>query len=197
MTHSTSPTSGTTDFDTESQYGSVGLEGNTGSGGEAPIAEAGRRTGETASHIAERAANTGIQQVDRGREQAAESLSQLATTMRRASDDVGQETPLVQNVTQTIAEQTERAATYLRDTDAREIIHSVEDIARRQPLVFLGGAFLLGLVGARVLKMAAGGGQDSGSTSGSRGMSDVSGMRSGYGYDYTDASVAPAGATEI
>jgi hypothetical protein len=198
MTHSTTPTTGTTEFDTtEPQYGSIGVDGST-TGQDAPLADAGRRTADTAGQLAERAANTGIQQVDRGREQTAEGLTKLADSMRRVSGELSDQQPMVQNVTQAIAEQTERAASYLRDTDARQIMRNVEDIARRQPFVFLGGAFLLGLVGARVLKMAAGGesGQ-SGQSQGLQGTSDLSGMQTGYGYEYTDRSIAPAGSTEI
>jgi hypothetical protein len=45
-------------------------------------------------------------------------------------------------------------------TDARQIIGNVEDAARRQPLLFLGGAFALGLVAARVLKAGTDTNQD-------------------------------------
>jgi len=40
----------------------------------------------------------------------------------------------------------------VRDTDARQIISNVEDTARRQPLIFIGGAFLLGLAASRLIK---------------------------------------------
>jgi hypothetical protein len=55
------------------------------------------------------------------------------------------------------ADQAERIATYLQQTDAREIIIKVEDVARRQPLIFLGGAFLLGVAASRFIKAAGGG----------------------------------------
>jgi hypothetical protein len=50
--------------------------------------------------------------------------------------------------------QAERSAQFLRESDARQIITKVEDAARRQPLVFLGGALLLGAIAARFLKAA-------------------------------------------
>jgi hypothetical protein len=41
------------------------------------------------------------------------------------------------------------------------MVGAVEDIARRQPLIFVGGAFLLGIAASRFIKAAGGG---SGST---------------------------------
>lgn len=194
MTQRTSTTSDATDFETaERRYGSIDVEAGDPSGGEAPLAEAGRRTADTAGQLAERAANTGIQQVDHGREQAAQGLAQFADTMRRASGELSDQQPLVQNITQAVAEQTERAASYLRETDARQIVRNVEEIARRQPLIFLGGAFLVGLVGARVLKMAAG--QDGGTTDDARPRRQAGTY--GYGYARPDPGIAPAGTTEI
>lgn len=124
---------------------------------EHPLAEAGQEAGETAGHLAERAAGVGFQQADRAREQTAEGLNQLASTVRRVSTDMESEQPAIANIASTAAEQTERIASFLRETDARQLVHSVEDVARRQPLLFLGGAFLLGVAASRFIKAAGGG----------------------------------------
>jgi hypothetical protein len=50
------------------------------------------------------------------------------------------------------AEQMERLSGYLHDRDVSEIIGEVEGFARRQPALFVGAAFGLGLLGARFLK---------------------------------------------
>lgn len=88
---------------------------------------------------------------------------------------------MIANVAETAADQTERIATFLRDTDARELLHTVEDVARRQPLLFLGGAFLLGAAASRFLKAGASGSAQT--ARGDRG-SMRSGYRSGYGSQY-------------
>jgi hypothetical protein len=119
---------------------------------EHPLAEAGRQVGETATDAAQRATNLGIQRADQGRERAAEGLNQLAGTIRRVSSDLETDQPAIANVASAAADQTERIARYLRQTDARQLIDTVEDLARRQPLLFLGGAFLLGVAAARLLK---------------------------------------------
>jgi hypothetical protein len=43
----------------------------------------------------------------------------------------------------------------LRQKDVRELMSDVERFAQRQPTLFLGGAFALGLLGARFLKSSA------------------------------------------
>jgi hypothetical protein len=145
-----------------------------------PLAEAGRDAGETIGHIAERAGSMGLQRADQAREVAADGLGQLADTVRRVSGDLETQQPMIAGVVTTAAEQTERLAGYLRQTDAREIVDTVQDVARRQPLLFVGGAFVLGLAASRFIKAAAGGNQQ---TSG--GYQQMSG--SGYG-GYTGTS---------
>jgi hypothetical protein len=121
-----------------------------------PLADAGREAGESAGHLAQRATDLGIQQADRGRETAATGIEQMADSIRRVSLDMEGDQPAIADAAQTAADQAERIARYLRETDAREIISTVEDVARRQPLVFLGGAFVLGFVAARFIKAAGG-----------------------------------------
>lgn len=138
-----------------------------------PIAEAGKDATESVGQLAGRAADLGIQQADRGRTQAAEGIDQVAQSIRRVSTDMQTEQPTIANAAMTAADQAERVAQYLRQTDARQIISGVEDVARRQPLLFIGGAFLVGIAASRFIK-AAGGGQ--GGTQPA--------YRSGYSTDY-------------
>lgn len=145
-------------------------------GGEThPLAEAGQQATESAGHIAGRAADLGLQQADRGREMAAEGIDKLARTVRRVSTDMQTDQPQIANAALTAADQADKVAQYLRTTDAREIIGSVEDAARRQPLIFIGGAFLLGLAASRFIKAA--GENDTGGQAGQF-------ARSGYRTDY-------------
>jgi len=54
-----------------------------------------------------------------------------------------------------LAEQLERAAKLIGKSDARQVLASLERYARREPLLFLGGALLVGIGGARFLKSSA------------------------------------------
>jgi hypothetical protein len=150
-------------------------------GGQDPLADAGQQAGESIGQIAERATNIGYTRADTGREQVAEGLTTLASSIRRASSDIQGEQPALANVTDTAAEQTDRIARYLQQTDAREMVRNVEDLARKQPLLFLGGAFILGLAASRLLKAATGGSQTDGG--GQR-----PAYRSGYGTSYSTPS---------
>ena len=143
----------------------------TGSQSEHPLAEAGQHVTESAGHLAERAADIGLQQADRGREFAAEGIGKVARTVRRVSTDMQTDQPQIANAALTAADQAEKVAQYLRQTDARQMISNVEDVGRRQPIIFLGAAFLLGVAASRFIKAASGQGAEAGS-------------RSGYGTDY-------------
>src|SRR5687768_10758358 len=121
-----------------------------------PLAEAGKQAGESVSHLAGRAADVGLQQADRGRQQAASGISHVAESIRRLSLDMQSDQPQIASVAETAADQAERIATYLQQNDARQIMSKVEEVARRQPLIFLGGAFLLGVAASRFVKAAAG-----------------------------------------
>jgi hypothetical protein len=140
---------------------------------ESPLAEAGQHASESVGHLAERAADIGLQQADRGKDQAARGLTNVAETIRRLSLDMQGDQPQIASVAETAADQAERVATFLQETDAREIISKVEDVARRQPLIFLGGAFLLGVAASRFIKAAAGPSQQT-----------ATGYQSGYGTRY-------------
>ena len=54
--------------------------------------------------------------------------------------------------TESFATQLEQATNYLRDKDIDAVTQDVQAFARRNPAVFIGGAFLLGIAVARFLK---------------------------------------------
>lgn len=135
--------------------GSTGTtESSTATPEKHPLAEAGQQATETAGHLAERAAGVGLRQADRGRQQAAEGIDHVAKGIRRLSADLQVDQPAIAGAAETAAEQAERVAQYLRNNDARQIISKVEDAARQQPLLFLGGAFVLGVALSRFIKAA-------------------------------------------
>ena len=53
------------------------------------------------------------------------------------------------------AEQVDRLSNYLRDRDLDSFVHDSETLARRRPELFLGGAFLAGVLLARFLKASS------------------------------------------
>jgi hypothetical protein len=155
------------------------------SGQQHPLVEAGQEAGQSVGMIAERATHLGFQQADKAREGAADTLQQVTQTIRRVGTDLETDQPQIAGVVTTAADQAERIASYLRTTDAREILYTVEDMARRQPLIFLGGAFLLGAAVSRFIKAAGGGSSSQGSTG--------QWQQTGYGQDWTAADYQATG----
>jgi hypothetical protein len=112
----------------------------------------------------QRAQNPDPGWMDRVRERAGE---QLTNQKNRATEGIGTIAHAVRNTTQdlrehqheTIAEyvtsaadQLERLAARLKNKDAGELFRDAQNLARRQPVMFVGSAFVLGLLGARFLK---------------------------------------------
>lgn len=105
--------------------------------------------------------------VDRVRERA---TAQLSSQKDRATDGLGSVASAVRQTTQTLreqhhdtvahyveraADQIERFSQRLKQKDVTELLGDAQRMARRQPALFVGGAFAIGLVGARFLKSSS------------------------------------------
>lgn len=121
-----------------------------------PLTETGKEAGERAGHLIERGTDIGFQQADRGLDQAVDGIETVADSIRRVSTDMESEQPKMAELASGAADQAEAFAQYLRETDVRQLVGNVEDFARKQPLLFVGGAFLLGLAASRLIKAAGG-----------------------------------------
>jgi hypothetical protein len=86
-----------------------------------------------------------------------------------------EETPIA-NITakygDSLAKQVEQVSTYLEQKDLRDVLKDVEGFARRNPAVFIGGAFALGILAARFLKSS--GDSSSRRSSGTRSLKESS-----------------------
>lgn len=127
-----------------------------------PLAEAGQEATQATSRLVDRATNIGLERADAGRHRIADGLDQAVGRIRDLSTEMEGQQPAIASAAGVAADGAERVAQYLHSTDARQMISNVEDLARRQPILFLGAAFVAGVAVARVLKAGAGG------TSGSR-----------------------------
>jgi hypothetical protein len=87
------------------------------------------------------------------KDRAAEGLSTVAQALRQTGNQLREQDQ--QGLTDYIdraASQVERFSSYLQNNHVGQLVDDVEDFARQQPALFLGGAFVLGLLGARFLK---------------------------------------------
>lgn len=89
------------------------------------------------------------QQTDR----AADQLGGVATALHKAADQLNSENNgTVAQYAEQAADRVERVADLLRHSSLDDIVGEVEGFARRQPELFIGGAFALGFLAARFVK---------------------------------------------
>jgi hypothetical protein len=73
--------------------------------------------------------------------------------LRRTTENLRSEDQTrIAGLTETLARQVEQVSNYLRNKDAAAMRTDLENVARRQPALMIGGALVLGLIGARFLK---------------------------------------------
>ena len=91
----------------------------------------------------------------------ADGATQVAQALHHASEGLRtDEQQTVSDYTEALAGQLEKVAQFLQSRDLPTMAREVGGFARRQPALFLGGAFTLGIVAARFLKSSSGeGGQ--------------------------------------
>ena len=154
-----------------------GTRGNQPGAQTAPEAAMASTVADTAQQVAhqaqERAGELVQRATERGREQltdqkarAAEGLQDLAHATRRVGYDLrARDKTAVADLTDAAASQADRLGRFLRETDVNDMVRGVTEFGRSQPLLFLGGAFVIGVVGARFLKASAQQAAESGSDS--------------------------------
>lgn len=119
-----------------------------------------QHTSETTGNVKEKAretaSNVGDQVADRASEQknrATESLGNVAQAIRKAGDELRQQDQSgIARYTDEFAGQVDRLSSYLQNRSVGDLLHDVEGFARREPGLFLGAAFALGLLGSRFIK---------------------------------------------
>jgi hypothetical protein len=85
--------------------------------------------------------------------QVADQFGSMAEALRRTTEHLrSEDQQRIAGLTETVARQVDQVANYLRNKDARAMRDDLESLARRQPAIMLGGALVLGLIGARFLK---------------------------------------------
>lgn len=99
----------------------------------------------------------------RGKDRAADALGAVAQSLRSSSQQLREEDrDTVGGFVEKAANRVQSWADYVQNTDPGEMADRVESFARREPAIFLGGAFTLGLLGARFLKSSRKGEQGQG-----------------------------------
>ncbi|HUG47876.1 MAG TPA: hypothetical protein VMP67_05630 [Candidatus Limnocylindria bacterium] len=105
--------------------------------------------------VAEQAQQTAEVKLSSQKDQAASTLHSLAQTIRDGGQRMGDEQPQIASLAEQAATKVDQASSYIREHDLRDFVQEAEGFARREPLIFLGGAFALGFLAARFLKASS------------------------------------------
>lgn len=130
-------TSGVTTGQAEAEAAGIRASDSLKAGGEKALQEAKTKMREAA---------------ESQRRRAVDAVGGMAGALHRAAHDLNAENETMGRYTDMAAERLDDVASYLRDTDWKQVVEGAEDFARRQPYLFVGGAMLAGFVLARFVK---------------------------------------------
>jgi hypothetical protein len=127
-----------------------------------------------ATQVGEQAKST----VDSRMNEVASELGSVAEAVRQTTHEVaGDDNAVVARYGERLAGQIEGISSYLNDNGVEQVLDDLQNFARRQPAMFLGGAFMLGIVVGRFLRSSA-----------DRGYGYDQGSRDFYGDEYPNAA---------
>ena len=131
---------------------------------------------ETASGTYDAVATQATSKIEERKGELSTGLRTLADTFRKTGTDLKgaqQTTPLTDmtaRYTGTAANQIDKVASYFERKDLKAMMRDTESFARRNPAIFLGAAFGLGMLAARFLKSSAPGSRSMNAGAGNRTM---------------------------
>ena len=128
------------------------------SNGRANGVEVKNQVKEKAGQVIHKAGESLKSQLDTQKEKAADGLGSLTEAFHQTSDSLRESgQSQVGQYAESFASQMDRFTNYLREKDIDEIADEVTNYARKNPAVFLGGAFLVGVAISRFLKSSGSG----------------------------------------
>jgi hypothetical protein len=122
-------------------------------GGNELLQQAKQTTSEVVGQVQQQAGT----RLNRQKDEAASEIQKVAGAVRQLGDQLGgqDQGPIAHYAAEygkKAADGLERLTNYLRQNDTKALVNEIENLGRRQPVLLIGGAFLLGLAGARFLK---------------------------------------------
>ena len=119
-------------------------------------AQAKEKVREFASKAKQQTTEKAQERLDVGKGRAADALGHVAESLRLSTQYLNESNQhRTGRYLERAGEQVDRLSSYVQSADLRQMLSETERFARRQPALFLGGAFVLGLLGARFLKSSA------------------------------------------
>ena len=139
---------------------------------------------DTASTVVQQVQQLAETNVSSQKQRVSDTLDAVAQTLRDSGEGVRDQQPQIASVVDQAAQRVEKFSTFIRDRDVNELVSEAENFARREPLIFLGGALAVGFIAARFVKASSpqsGNGQSRNGGSLRAGSGDGNGYNSGYG----------------
>lgn len=117
------------------------------------LQKAKQTTGEIVNQVQQRAGS----QISQQKETAANELSTVVNAVRRFGESLSNEAngPIARYAADygnKAADSLQRLTDYIRQQEPKQLLNDVQNFGRRQPALLIGGAFLLGFAGARLIK---------------------------------------------
>lgn len=109
---------------------------------------------ETAGNAVQSATKAAATQASAAKASVADEMSGVASALRTAAEEMRSGSPQERTFGQ-IAEGLADASDALRDKDLSTMVNDVSQFARKNPLVFLGGAALIGFAATRFAKASS------------------------------------------
>jgi hypothetical protein len=147
-----------------SRQGSSGADVTGGAKGNSPAQtdmgakaqDVAQQTQEKVGQVVDQAKEQATNRLSMQKDRAVDSLGTVVTALRQTSQHLKQSNQAgIAEYAEKAADRVEQFSGQLRGKDVQTIVRDMEVYARRQPALFLGGAFVLGLLGARFLKSTA------------------------------------------
>jgi hypothetical protein len=156
-----------------------------------PHPQAGTRqqTQQKAGEFMNQARDQVVSQLDSQKERAAGSFGSTAEALRQAAQQLRDHNEaMFAQYLESAAGYVDQFSGFLKEKNVRQMIDDVEGFARREPALFVGGAFALGFLAARFLKSSS----DNGMQSGTSGMPDYAAARGQREYAGSGPFTGPA-----
>jgi hypothetical protein len=110
---------------------------------------------QAASQAKQQVTEQATARVDDQKHRVASQLSSLAMSLDEVSSTLRTQNPTMAQFADTAIDRLNEWSTMIEQKDVGELFGDLERFARRNPALFVGGAFALGLLGARFLKSSA------------------------------------------
>lgn len=120
-----------------------------------PVQQAQEKVGAGVEQVKSTAGGYVREQVDQRSTQLGEQLHGAVQALRQAGQTMEQEGTPGKQLVDRAAQQAERTARYLSQSDGNRLLNDLEGFGRKNPWAVIAGGMVLGFVGARFLKASS------------------------------------------